>query len=346
MAKKVGINYDKEHFKRIESYVRKIQLLYLRTGQQAAQLVEGVKYKGEFSFDKFPAVKKKIDKLIGEMNTTMELSIQQMNKTEWMEACYKGDALIAQYASKINIPTTLLERYQSRNMEALAAFQQRKINGLNLSDRVWRYTNQFKGELELALDIGLGEGRSAAQLSRDVRSYLNNPDALFRRVRNKYGNLKLSKHAKQYHPGPGVYRSAYKNAMRLTRTETNMAYRKADYEKNQQFDFVVGIEVKRSNHFFSCPVCESLKGRYPKSFVFTGWHPQCRCFCVSILATQEEFIQHQKKLLAGEESVLKSKKEVKGVPEGFKKWVKDNQEKSDSKPYFLKDNESLLRAAR
>lgn len=275
MAKKVGINYDKEHFKRIESYVRKIQLLYLRTGQQAAQLVEGVKYKGEFSFDKFPAVKKKIDKLIGEMNTTMELSIQQMNKTEWMEACYKGDALIALYASKVNIPTTLLERYQSRNMEALAAFQQRKINGLNLSDRVWRYTNQFKGELELALDIGLGEGRSAAQLSRDVRSYLNNPDALFRRVRNKYGNLKLSKHAKQYHPGPGAYRSAYKNAMRLTRTETNMAYRKADYEKNQQFDFVVGIEVKRSNHFFACPVCESLKGRYPKSFVFTGWHPQC-----------------------------------------------------------------------
>ena len=60
------------------------------------------------------------------------------------------------------------------------------------------------------------------RLSRDVRRYLRNPDKLFRRVRDKHGNLRLSKAAKAYHPGRGVYRSSYRNALRLTATENNM----------------------------------------------------------------------------------------------------------------------------
>ena len=78
-------------------------------------------------------------------------------------------------------------------MDALEAFQERKIKGLNLSDRVWNYTNQFKGEIEQALDVGIADGRSAAQLSRDIREYLREPEKLFRRVRDKNGVLKASK---------------------------------------------------------------------------------------------------------------------------------------------------------
>lgn len=77
-------------------------------------------------------------------------------------------------------------------------------------------------------------GKSANYLISDVRKYLKNPDALFRRVRDKHGNLRLSKAAKAYHPVRGVYRSAYKNALRLTATETNMAYRTADHLRWQQ----------------------------------------------------------------------------------------------------------------
>ena len=76
-------------------------------------------------------------------------------------------------------------------------------------------------------------------MSRDVRRYLRNPDKLFRRVRDKHGNLRLSKAAKAYHPGRGVYRSSYRNALRLTATENNMAYRTADHLRWQQQPFVV-----------------------------------------------------------------------------------------------------------
>ena len=54
-----------------------------------------------------------------------------------------------------------------------------------------------------------------------------------------------------------------------------MAYRTADYEQRQKLDFVLGIEVRRSNHVFACPLCDSLQGKYPKTFKFVGWHPQC-----------------------------------------------------------------------
>lgn len=277
MAKKVGLDYDQMHFMRIEAYTRKIQQLYLSAIREAATISEGVKFDDSkpFSFDHYPKTRQRIDKLIAGLNSQMFSSIQDMTHDEWLAASYKSDALVDYIAGKTKLPTSLLEKYKSRNLEALSSFQQRKINGLNLSDRVWNYTNQFKGELELGFDIGLGEGKSAAELSRDLRSYLNDPDKLFRRVRDKHGNLVLSKNAQKYSPGDGVYRSSYKNAMRLTRTEVNMAYRASDYERNQQLDFVVGFEVRRSNHIFSCPVCESLKGKYPKTFKFVGWHPQC-----------------------------------------------------------------------
>jgi hypothetical protein len=67
---------------------------------------------------------------------------------------------------------------------------------MNLSDRVWKYTKAFKTEMELAIDLGL-DGRSSQKLSQDVRSLLNEPNKLFRRVRDKeeiYSFLRQLKH--------------------------------------------------------------------------------------------------------------------------------------------------------
>lgn len=101
--------------------------------------------------------------------------------------------------------------------------------------------------------------------------------------------MHLRKNAQAYHPGQGVYRSSYKNALRLARPETFIASRTADYERWQDIDFVVGIQVVRSNNPYECDVCGSLAGKYPKDFKFVGWHPNCRCRAIPILATDEEF---------------------------------------------------------
>ena len=59
----------------------------------------------------------------------------------------------------------------ARNQEALDSFFSRKDahGGLNLSQKVWKYTGQLKEEMELALSASLGQGDSAATVSRHVR---------------------------------------------------------------------------------------------------------------------------------------------------------------------------------
>ena len=106
----------------------------------------------------------------------------------------------------------------------------------------------FRNDIEMGLDVGLRNGLSADEMSRDLRQYLQHPDMLFRRVRDEHGNLVLSQRAKAYHSGQGVYRSSYMNARRLAVTETNIAYRTSDYERMQQLDFVVGVEIRLSNN--------------------------------------------------------------------------------------------------
>ena len=146
------------------------------------------------------------------------------------------------------------------------------------------------------MDVGIRNGLSADDMSQELRQYLKYPDKLFRRVRDEHGELQLSKRAAAFHPGRGVYRSSYKNARRLAATETNIAYMTADYERWQQLDFVVGIEIKLSNnHTLNgmpfTDICDKLKGRYPKDFKFTGWHPHCRCRAVTILKTDDEIAE-------------------------------------------------------
>lgn len=237
-----------------------------------------------------------------------------------------------------------------KRLDALAAFQKRKVAGMTLSQRVFKYTEQFREQIEHALDVGLGEGRSAQQLSRDVRQNLQEPNLLFRRVRDKRGNLVLSKAAKAFHPGRGVYRSSYKNAMRLTRSEINMAYRESDYQRWQALDFVVGFEIMRSNHepLCKCDTCEKLVGRYPKTFKFVGWHPQCMCFAVPIMedfyseGRRNDRVNRLKAALNGTTAKKYiSPQTIDKMPDGFMQWVDDHKDKQkgwSSTPYFIRDN--------
>ena len=196
----------------------------------------------------------------------------------------------------------------------------------------------------MALDLGIRSGKSAAEMSRDERQYLRYPDNLFRRVRDEHGNLRLSKAAKAFHPGQGVYRSSYKNALRLAATETNMAYRTADYLRVQQLDFVVGIQVKLP--FFD--ICDELAGMYPKDFKFVGWHPSCRCYSVKVLKTMDEFLADERRLLNGEALTADSANTVRGMPPQFRQWVLDNRDRiakaraKGTESYFLRDNKAYV----
>lgn len=343
------MNYENSHRKNVDLYARQIDQIYQSAVSEATAIGQSVaNLNGDklFSFADYPITHDRIDKLINKLKNSVETIILNGIDSEWTLSNNKNNELCNRvFGDNVGkLSKEQYRRYYSTNGKAQDAFKARKVAGLGLSDRVWSYTKQFKTEIELGLDLGIGSGLSATEITRDLKEYLKYPDKLFRRVRDKHGALQLSKAAKAFNPGQGVYRSSYKNALRLTRTETNIAYRTADHERWQQFDFVVGIEIKKSANHPIADMCDNLAGKYPKDFKFTGWHPQCRCYAVSILKTSDEMERDTQRILSGEPIDGKSVNSVNDTPLNFKDWIEDNQERIDKAkqlPYFLRDNRSF-----
>ena len=343
--------WEKKHRQNVASYERQIDKTFQSAAAEAAaisSLLGNIKPDKPFSFKDYPITRQRIEKLLSGLKTRLSTVIVNGVNSEWTLANNKNNELANQVFgdNAKNLTEEQSQKYYKTNDKARNAFLERKEAGMNLSDRVWRYTEQFKEEIELGIDIGLRDGLSADELSRELRQYLRYPDKLFRRVRDEHGVLQLSKAARAFHPGQGVYRSSYKNARRLAATETNMAYRTADFERWQQLDFIVGIEIKLSNnHTLNGQpfedICDFLKGRYPKDFKFVGWHPHCRCHVITILKTDKEIAEDNRRILSGQEPTEDSVNTVWDVPKQFKGWLEDNSERISrhkSAPYFLKDN--------
>lgn len=358
--------HDRKHLTNLRAYERQVEQLYERAIAEAAKLaVEITDFNPSkpFSFRDYPIQKRKADKLIKWLKQGLAATITRGVQTEWALANMKNDALAnSLFGGVSKIPDIIRRKYYAPNGVAMRAFMERKVKGLALSDRVWDYSQRFKDEIELGLDLGIRAGRSAKDISRDIRAYLNAPDKLFRRVKtgmvDKDGRplWRLSKAAREYHPGAGVYRSSYKNALRLTATETNMAYRTADHTRWQQMDFVLGQHVLRSNnHTLNGKefhdICDELsgadendeRGRYPKDFKFVGWHPFCRCFVVPIMVDVEEMQKMNEAAMRGEAYTPKGEP-VKELPREFREWTEGNKdrilkaEQRGTLPYFLRDN--------
>lgn len=350
--------FDAQHYARTTRYARQVERLYNTACSEIAAAAGRIDIPedGVFSFDDFPATRRQAQGILNRLAKRVEAVIETGTRTEWQAACDKSDTFLSSILRTSRLSPEEAAQYQARNLEALQAFQQRKAGGLGLSQRVWKYTEEFKTAVELGIDVAVGEGRSAGQLSRDLRQYLQNPDKLFRRVRDKGGNLRLSKAASMYHPGQGVYRSSAKNAERLARTEVNMAYREAEYRRWQQLDFVVGFRVMLSNNHTTTDskgkkvpltdICDELAGDYPKTFKFLGWHPQCRCVVVPIMSDYDEYNDDRanrlKAIVRGKTyKSLPSRRTVRDVPAAFRSHIEAIAERAKgwkSMPYYIRDN--------
>jgi len=229
-----------------------------------------------------------------------------------------------------------------KNYYAYKEIISRRIHGLTLSERVWDLSNGNKDIIEHYLRSGFADGKPARLIAADLKKFLKEPDKLFRRVRNEAGKLVLSQPARDYHPGQGVYRSSYKNALRLAATEINHAYRLNDHYRWKHNPAIVGFEVKLSGSHVVSDMCNDLAGKYPKDFVFTGWHPQCFCYAIPVILPDKEFDNYVGSIIENRPlDPPKSKSIINDTPDGFKQWIDNNKErikKMKNKPYFINDN--------
>lgn len=377
MAKYVNsTKLQKELFKRTEGYASNVRNIYIEVLSRIINLVKGTELEEgkPFSFSDY-GYGDEATALFRELYSRVYQEIRGGVEKEWLLSNTNNDELVKSIFGANSIEDNHFARFFQRNMEAMDAFFSRKTGeeGLSLSQKVWKYTGQYKEELENCLDLAIGEGTPANKLASKIQKYLQEPDKFYRRFRVKtgededgnpvYGRIWkrrvydkesegykwVDDNPKKYHPGRGVYRSSYRNAQRLARTETNIAYRTADFERWQQLDFVVGIEIKLSNNHPCTDICDDLKGIYPKTFQWKGWHPNCRCYMVPVLATEKEIDEMIDKILS-EDVVdpMESSEAVKEYPQEFQTWVKDNEERMEAAkakgtlPYFIKDNKAAV----
>lgn len=394
MAKKIPTADPKaetlKRIKRTEAYAEKVRTLFAGTVNEILALNKSLPKLDEgvmFSFDGENMKKQKeVEVLLRRLHSVTTMAIKQGIVLEWEQANNECDKLVSSAFGKQVLSSPEFKGWVQRNESARDAFINRSEKGMNLSDRIWRDVKQLREEMEVAMTVAMGEGDSAASVSKKVRKYLNDPDLMFRRFRYKKGEKevkdesgkvigtetvygrKWKKRIKDEKTGKykwidydksdyvpigagknsrGVYKSSAKNAMRVARTETNIAYRRADNERWQQMDFVLGQRVQLSRNHPKKDVCDKLAGEYPKDFVFDGWHPQCFCYVTPILIDEDEMAKVTEAFLKGEKYVPRGKK-ITEYPQNFKDWVKDNADNiaasrdRGTEPYFIRNNATAI----
>lgn len=336
----ISKEYEARLQKLISFYSNEIRKIYYKEIDNIALTSSFIQSGLPFNLDDFPAVKKRISQSISTLNTGVKVAIINSINLAWDLSNKKNDSISDDFTADMEIAKDALNLIYDPNKAALRSFIERKDNGLNLSDRVWGSVDGYRHELEAGLTAGINKGESAADIASKLKRYLKEPDRLFRRVRDQNGVLQLSRAAREYHPGQGVYRSSYQNALRLTATETNISYRSSDYERWNKQTFVTGIKVETSNNHPQYDECNELAGEYPKDFKFTGWHVRCLCHATPQLITDRQFSLVEDSILgiAGDAPGIKY---TDKIPDKAKKWIEDNAERINgwsNEPYWVKDN--------
>ena len=270
-------DFDMAHYRTTDSYTKAVDKLFAIATNEITNAASKADFDPDkpFSFDDYPKVKAQMQKTVASLTSKVQSVIETGSRKQWLFSCKKNDAFIKSIFDTSKLKKSELKQMTDKCLDALYAFQARKVAGMNLSQRVWKYTDQFREQIEHALDVGLGEGRSAQELSRDVRQNLNDPNRLFRRVRDKRGNLVLSKAAKAFHPGRGVYRSSYKNAMRLKGRKSTGHTAKAIINVGKTLISLLAsrLSVPTMNHFASVQHVKSWSvdtRRHSSSFVLAS----------------------------------------------------------------------------
>lgn len=338
---RINQKYEQTHLRNIRRNQKRLAQAYEKAIKKIYAGLSLPKAKGDFSINKYPVIANRLNEVLGQWQEEILTILVNGVHEAWNLSDTKIDEILSQYTTGRILHAKIKEALFSRNQAALQAFLDRATgkDGLDLSQRVWNYHNQFRFEIENNLAIGIKEGTPAAKLATQQKQYLREPDRLFRRIRDYQGKLVLSKAAKEYHPGQGVYRSSYKNALRLTRTETNIAYRTADNSRYAGSQVILGYEVKLSARHPKFDICDHLKGKYPKDFKFIGWHPNCLCFSVPVLPSPAEYEKFEDAVLNGDTYQMKG--QITDLPKEMTTYVKTNRasiKKMPKIPYWIRDN--------
>ena len=304
-----------------------VQSIYDRIAKEMAIAVDSASYDGsvEFLFRDYPELNQIVNKLMSGYVSQMNGLIYSGTSNEWKESNIMQDLLARKVLRAYDFEKggDKYQRYFQPNTDALKAFQQRVDRGMNLSQKLWVQSQALKKEMEQTISTAIERGQSAVVLSKRISKYLSDFPSMKADYAEKYGKA-VSCHDCQY------------ASIRLARTEINMAYRKAEQTRWQQFDFILGYEIKLSKRHPAPDICDDLIGRYPKEIVFLGFHPNCMCYVVPIVMSDEEYYNSKQRV-----------NNYMPLPSGLGSWIDKNclrilsSSRNGTLPYWLRDNKNV-----
>lgn len=365
------MNQDIEILRILAKYDKRIEKLYNKLLYQLSKVslnITKIREGAFFSFDDYPEIKEQVNEVLNSYNKEQQDTIVQGINQAMKKSFDVNKAQFGEYSKYSNQAITDMRKTAA---EAFIESRMKPKEGLSLSQKVWNYTQQAKSEFEAGiseiLEEGLFEGTSAEELGRKLRNKLKYPDMVYKRYHLKKMTAKGKKDVVEWRRkvvdsegkvryvkedlekvGRGVYRSSRKNALRLTATEINMAYRYADYVRWNSEPFVIGFRIQLSgNHtcngkpFYD--MCDDLVGVYPKTFKWLSWHPRCRCVATPILVNKEE-MEKISDLPDNEYRNYRSLNLVKKMPKVYDEYVEKEKDRilasmdRGTTPYWVRDN--------
>ena len=321
----------KELSKRLAGYMVQVRNIYDRINERVASAVESVGYDGigEFSFSDYPEISSSLQAIQRQFVGEMRALIFSGTTAEWKNSNVFQDLISAKVLKYYHaqVAGERFKHYFQNNSDQLRAFQARKERGLNLSAKLWKQSEVYKESIEATISTAMEKGMSAITLSKRLSKYLHDWPSLLADYQEKYGKATR------------CYDCEYRS-IRLARNEINIAYRAAEQERWRKLDFILGYKIKLSSSHPRYDICDELVGDYPKDFKFVGWHPNCLCYTVPIVMSEEEYWA---------DDVNNSPNLITAPPEGFGKWIDkaENLERigkaneRGTLPYWLRDNEKI-----
>lgn len=340
-----ALSLAKSHQQRVERYLKEIKKRFDNATKSYVALSIDVGYKGDgvFSFSDYPQIGKQVSRITDGLDEGINSIITGAAAAEWSQ----GEKYVNDLIQKVSISqgqssTLMALALAKKNDSAAKAFIKRDLGSTSVMQKVRTIAYRHKIETEIALSIS--NGRSAEETAKLVMKYINNRQELFKTFKSQHGSPRLSRATKHYYSSVGPTNGSYYDALRLVRTEVNMAFRNAEIESFRDKDWIVGYHVHRSAIPYDCDVCDALVGDYPKWFNYSGGHPNCRCYITAITYTEDEMEEY----FANGMKPIKSVNEVNELPEGLSNWIGANAQriaKAEARgtlPYFISDNKHAV----
>jgi len=174
------------------------------------------------------------------------------------------------------------------------------IDGIKLSDRIWKLADKTAEDVKRLLTASLQTGMSAKKVRNQIlRTQQQVESNIPKYIQEQLQGLSpegARKVIDRY-----VRKTMRYNAMRVARTEIQRAWRGSYVEMTKKLPFVQGIKWNLSASHPKTDICDDLAladvgmgpGVYPKEGVPYGGqpaHPHCMCYLTSEMDSVEEFV--------------------------------------------------------